>query len=266
MGAPGRLSAFRRAAGGTRVPSPHGRASQRTPAPSPRRRSLSVHAEPFRAGARAAPLALAALPAGLTLLSLRHVDVADDAEGARGRLFHALCLTPKRDWLCGRHARGLAAPAPRPLRSRRRVLLAPPPPPPAALAAAPPLPRLASLSLESVRLRAPQLGALARGAPRLANLSLARVAGLSDAALGGLTALGALEELAVAAPHNRAVSQRGLLALAPLRSLRRGRPRGAARRGAPLAARATVAAVCWRTPPQPTHPPPARPRPARAGR
>jgi hypothetical protein len=46
------------------------------------------------------------------------------------------------------------------------------------------------------------------------------VCGLSDAALASLAGLHALEELAVVAPHNRLVTQRGLEALAPLRSLR----------------------------------------------
>ena len=88
------------------------------------------------------------------------------------------------------------------------------------LAAAPPLPALAALALEAVRLRPPQLAALAAGSPRLARLRLSGVAGLTDGALAALARLTALEELAVLAPLNRAVTQQGLLALAPLRGLR----------------------------------------------
>ncbi|KAI8475526.1 MAG: hypothetical protein J3K34DRAFT_517343 [Monoraphidium minutum] len=92
---------------------------------------------------------------------------------------------------------------------------------PEALASAPPLPRLVSLCLESCRLRPNQLPALAAGCPRLSRLRLSRIAGLSDDGLAGLAVLPELSELEVEAPHNRALSQRGLQSLAPLSSLRR---------------------------------------------
>lgn len=88
------------------------------------------------------------------------------------------------------------------------------------LLSCPPLPLLEALRLDACRLRPAQLSALASGCPRLSSLRLAGVAGLSDEALAALGALSELRELAVVAPCNRAVTQHGLHALAPLRSLR----------------------------------------------
>ncbi|GBF87465.1 hypothetical protein Rsub_00176 [Raphidocelis subcapitata] len=89
------------------------------------------------------------------------------------------------------------------------------------LLARPPLPALAALHLDVCRLRPAQLAALAAGVPRLASLRLAGVAGLGDEALASLAGLSELSELSVVGPHNRALTQRGLQALAPLLSLRR---------------------------------------------
>jgi hypothetical protein len=64
------------------------------------------------------------------------------------------------------------------------------------------------------------LQALSLALPQLQLLKLAHVAGLCDEGVSSLRNLTGLLELAVLGPHNKALSQTSLRALAPLRGLR----------------------------------------------
>ncbi|WIA18363.1 hypothetical protein OEZ85_009828 [Tetradesmus obliquus] len=79
---------------------------------------------------------------------------------------------------------------------------------------------LASLKLESCRLRSRQLEALALALPSLQQLKLCHVSGLCDEGVEALSRLTGLVELSVVAPHNKGLTQSSLALLAPLRSLR----------------------------------------------
>lgn len=64
------------------------------------------------------------------------------------------------------------------------------------------------------------LQALSLNLPHLQQLRLAHVAGVSDEGIVALSCITSLLELTVLGPHNKALSQNSLAALAPIRGLR----------------------------------------------
>uniref|UniRef100_A0A383VIH7 F-box domain-containing protein n=1 Tax=Tetradesmus obliquus TaxID=3088 RepID=A0A383VIH7_TETOB len=192
-------------------------------------RSLSVNAEPFGSPPQPVALDLLQLPKGLTQLELRNVDITTSpaafvaAAAAASTLSNVSAFAQQQPGglafaaVAGSSSAAAAAAAGVYAQAAAGML---PLPRARADAAAAVLGQLASLKLESCRLRSRQLEALALALPSLQQLKLCHVSGLCDEGVEALSRLTGLVELSVVAPHNKALTQSSLALLAPLRSLR----------------------------------------------
>eukprot|EP00878_Enallax_costatus_P036691 GHUV01041228.1.p1 GENE.GHUV01041228.1~~GHUV01041228.1.p1 ORF type:complete len:404 (+),score=134.30 GHUV01041228.1:64-1212(+) len=160
-------------------------------------RSLYVSAEPFGLPSQPVPLDLLHLPRGLTSLELRNVDVTTPPA------MLAAAADPVLQQAGSVAGAGVRAEQTHAANTATDVLG-----------------QLACFRLESCRLRTPQLQALSRGLHNLQQLKLSHVAGVSDEGISSLSRLTGLLELSVLGPHNKALSQNSLAALAPIRGLR----------------------------------------------
>eukprot|EP00882_Tetradesmus_deserticola_P003943 GHRQ01004169.1.p1 GENE.GHRQ01004169.1~~GHRQ01004169.1.p1 ORF type:complete len:540 (+),score=233.07 GHRQ01004169.1:193-1812(+) len=203
-------------------------------------RSLSVNAEPFRSPPQPVALNLLHLPKGLTELDLRNIDIttppaallAAAAAAPRRRADAGSCIvTDSGCAAAGQQPSGLPFAADAGScsaavedvhadQTMQQPAVGTLPLPRAQDEAAAVLGQLACLKLESCRLRSRQLEALTMALPSLQQLKLCHVSGLCDEGVVALSRLTGLVELSVVAPHNKALTQRSLAALAPLRGLR----------------------------------------------
>lgn len=194
-------------------------------------RSLSVNAEPFGSPPQPVALDLLQLPRGLTQLELRNVDITTSpaafvaAAAAAGALSSISASAQQQPVgvafaaVAGSSSSAAAAAAAGGVHAQPAVGMLPLPRARADAAAAV-LGQLASLKLESCRLRSRQLEALALALPSLQQLKLCHVSGLCDEGVEALSRLTGLVDLSVVAPHNKGLTQSSLALLAPLRSLR----------------------------------------------
>lgn len=194
-------------------------------------RSLSVNAEPFGSPPQPVALDLLQLPRGLTQLELRNVDITTSpaafvaAAAAAGALSSFSASAQQQPVgvafaaVAGSSSSAAAAAAAGGVHAQPAVGMLPLPRARADAAAAV-LGQLASLKLESCRLRSRQLEALALALPSLQQLKLCHVSGLCDEGVEALSRLTGLVELSVVAPHNKGLTQSSLDLLAPLQSLR----------------------------------------------